>query len=78
MVNLKPIIKFLTDNGFKQLSDNSFTNNECQVDILESSYYCVNFKDDTEECSMYSQTLNIYWLVGVLTWYNLIDKNFKI
>lgn len=69
---------FLEKNGFKQDSNGTFINGICAVRVSDF-FYCVGTHESNfgEQWFMYSQDLNIYWLVGVLTWYGLIDKNYK-
>jgi hypothetical protein len=78
---LKPVRKFLEDNKFSLLKGERdvYVNDLCMVRIF-SDYYQVssNKWPDTDEYGyLCSKDLNIYWLVGVLTWYGLIDKNYK-
>lgn len=68
------IIKFLELNGL-EYKNGSWENDKCIVTIQDDHYH-LTFKDSLE-WNMFSNDLNIYWLVGVLTWYDLIDKNFK-
>jgi hypothetical protein len=62
---------FLENNGFIETEKNTFKNEKC---IVKSSFdgYEVSF----DECSCYSNDFSIYWLIGYLTYYNLIDKNY--
>ena len=87
----KPIFEFLNKNDIEEFSyfeyevDDQqyngkyvkYSNKNCVITIHEKRFD-VTFKTETgEQGTMYSKDLNIYWLVGVLTWYNLIDKNYK-
>lgn len=72
---------FLEKNGFK-LHDNlySWINGKCTVNVYsEHGYYdIIMFAGNYGESGrMYSNDLNIYWLIGVLTYYGLIDKNYN-
>ena len=75
------VIDFLVKNGFTWMEKNSYANDMCNVvyeelksDNKKIGYYAVsNNNGDT----MYSSTLEIYWLIGVLTYYGYIDKNYK-
>ena len=61
---------FLKNNGFKK-TGNVYMNDKCTITI--SDHYCImNLQRDT----IYSDDLDIYWLVGILTWYGYIDKNY--
>lgn len=66
---------FLEKNGFT--SDNEgyfFYSKTCRVTI-NSDYYSVLFYEDFK--TIHSVNLNIYWLIGVLTYHRLIDKNYN-
>jgi hypothetical protein len=78
---LKPVRKFLEDNGFflPEGESDIYMNDKCMVRIF-SDYYQVHsnkWPDTAEYGFLVSGNLNIYWLVGVLTWYGLIDKDYK-
>lgn len=71
---------FLEKNGFDVDSNGVFTNGLCEVRINEQDLYYVvgrNEFDLGEYGFMFSHDLNIYWLIGVLTYYGLIDKNYE-
>ncbi len=68
------IIAFLKKNGFIRMKKNSYTNDKCNVVIL-SNGYCVA---DNSGYEMFSKNCNIYWLIGVLTYYDFIEKDYKI
>jgi len=71
---MKDVIDFLKRNGFEEIEPNSFVNDRgCNV-VIEDKEYAVA---DTEGYVDYSNDLNIYWLVGYLTWRGFIDKNYK-
>jgi len=78
----KEIIDFLEINGFKKAKDkrdqtiwNTYKNDLCIIYIdMDKEYYKVT---NNEGWSMYSDNLVIYWLIGVLTYNNLMDKNYK-
>jgi hypothetical protein len=68
---------FLEKNGFKQDSNGTFINGICAVRKSDYNYCIGTYENDFgEEGFMFSQDLNIYWLIGVLTYYGLIDKNY--
>jgi hypothetical protein len=69
---MKDVIKFLKLNGFKKIETNSYANDRCNVVLEKDSYAVANNSGD----AMYSKDLNIYWLIGVLTYYNYMDKNY--
>jgi hypothetical protein len=64
---------FLIKNGLKECGDNCYINELCSVMILNNHYEVKNEEGST----IYSTDLNIYWLIGVLTYYNYIPKNYK-
>lgn len=67
-----PAAEFLKLNGFFQEKENTFSNKTCFIEI-HHDYYSVTDK----EGSMYSHDLNIYWLIGVLTYRGHLEKNYK-
>lgn len=77
---LKPVRKFLEDNGFSLLegTHDVYKNDLCVVRIFADHYQVHSDKwpDVNEYGYLVSRDLNIYWLIGVLTWYGLIDKNY--
>lgn len=83
-MELNPYIgPFLTKNGFlKQLirkneyRDNVYYNLECTVTILEDCYEILFEDDFGGEVTMYTDNWSIPQLVGILTWHDLIDKNY--
>lgn len=66
-------IAFLKKNGFKRIERNSYANSMCNV-VIDLWNYSV--ADNTGN-TMYSKDLNIYWLIGVLTYYGYMDKNYN-
>ncbi|WP_372650838.1 hypothetical protein [Draconibacterium sp.] len=67
------VISFLENNGFEKLTDNNYWNDTCNVKFQDGGGYAVSDKLDN---TMYSIDNNIYWLIGVLTYYGFIDKNY--
>ena len=70
---MKDVIAFLKKNGFKRIEKNSYANNMCNVVISKTGYEVANNNGDT----MYSENLQIYWLIGMLTYYGFMDKNYN-
>ena len=70
---MKGIIAFLKRNGFKRMEKNSYANELCNVVFQEDGYEV----SDNEGNSMYSGDVNIYWLIGVLTYYGYMDKEYS-
>lgn len=82
---MENVIKFLTENGFtlrEDLDGQVLSNGKCLIQIVPPSdktvkgYYAVTIVSP-QHGTIYSDDLNLYWLVGLLTWYNLIDRNYK-
>lgn len=71
---MKAIIEFLEKNGFKRIEENSYSNDLCNVVIEKDHYVLANNEGDV----MYSPNLNIYWLIGALTYLGFMDKNYKV
>ena len=68
---------FLLRNDFKQVKENTFTNDKCTVIILEDCYQVIFDYPEVGEVSTYTDSLSMYHLVGILTWYDLLDRNYK-
>jgi hypothetical protein len=85
MEAIEYITEFLVKNGFEKCPL-YFENSKCRITIHEGinlgesstpGYYEIYIKDyDGEPASVYSRDLNIYWLVGTLTWDDLISKDY--
>lgn len=60
---------FLERNGFFLVEENSYANSKCNVIITSDNYEVANHEGDVT----YSNDLNIYWLIGFLTYYNFIE-----
>ena len=65
------IESFLLKNGFKKKKF-YYGNNNCSVMIYENQII-IEFNHTT-----LANKLDIYWLIGILTYHNLINKNYKI
>lgn len=70
---MKAVKDFLKKNGFEEIDD-LYANDKCAV-VVHSKYYQVVFFEDGG--CMCSEDLNIYWLIGVLTYYGLLNKNYN-
>lgn len=74
---------FLLRNGFSkskirnnEYKDNVYYNLECIITVLES-YYEIRFDEpEAGEVLMYTDSWSIPHLVGLLTWHDLIDRNY--
>lgn len=77
---LKPVRKFLTDNGFEAVEGEKdiYKNDKCIVRIMNDHYMVESdgWPDIKEYGFICSRDLSIYWLIGVLTWYELIEKDY--
>jgi len=76
---MNDVERFLDRNGLKlddkpTLTYKMYKNDKCEVILWKDHYEIYNVE---EEGTVYSSDLNIYWLIGYLTYYNLIDKNYK-
>ena len=70
---MKTIIGFLKRNGFERMEVNSYANDRCNVVFQEGGGYAVA---NSEGDVIYSLDNNIYWLIGVLTRFGYIEKNY--
>lgn len=68
------VIQFLKRNEFRQkgVLENVLTNDKCEVRIYDAQY-----EVEDEHGTMYSDNLNIYWLIGVLTYRGFMNKEYK-
>ena len=69
--DVKYIEEFLINNGIKKYDTNCYINEHCSI-IINDNYYEIKNEDGL----MFSNDLNIYWLIGILTYNNYIDKNY--
>jgi hypothetical protein len=70
---MKDVKSFLTLNGFIENEPNFFINDFCSVEMQKDGYAVA----DNEGSVMYSDGLNIYWLIGMLTYYGYMPQNYK-
>ena len=72
------ITLFLLKNGFLKKTEGSiYTNPKCTVTVLEDCYKINYDHPEHGEVSTYTDSWSIPHLVGVLTWNDFIDKNYK-
>lgn len=71
---MEEIIEILKKNGFINTDYFIFENKKCKIKI-NKDYYEVFLKK--ENGTMYSDSLEIYWLIGVLIYNDCIDKFIK-
>ena len=75
---LNPYIgPFLLRNGFEKKEDNIYSNSKCTVIVTEDQYQIIFDYPEYGEVSTYTDSPSIIHLVGILTWNDLIDKNYK-
>lgn len=65
--------EFLIKNGFAKTELNHYVNYTCEVVIMGDCYNIIE-----NSGSVFSDNLNIYWLIGYLTYYNFIDKDYVL
>lgn len=63
---------FLTANGFRK-EGNLFVNNLCTITVFKN-YFGIKYGIG----EMFSDNKNLYWLIGFLTFHELMDKNYVI
>lgn len=68
---------FLTRNGFKKMNETDYASLTCTVRVLENGYEIQFNNPDFGEGSLYTDNFSIPQLVGILTWHNLIDRNYS-
>lgn len=75
--------EFLTKNGFKPNGSASWTNDKCQVTMHGKREHFFEITSSAlpgfegQEMSFYSQNSSIYWLIGNLTYFDLMPKDYK-
>ena len=73
------VIQFLLKNGFTRIGEGIYMNLKCIVKIHADNYEVeFKMKDSEEMGTMYSPDINIYWLIGMLTYQNLIPRDYKL
>ena len=71
---------FLESNGFVEEVPYVFIGDKCklEIDIVDDVYH-IRWRDKNNSQNLLtSENLNIYFLIGFLTYNGLIDRNFKI
>ena len=69
------VASFLERNSFKTVKSNQFVNGLCIVTVLPEIYK-INFTNYDGDFEMYTDSWSIPHLVGVLTWHDLLDRNY--
>tara|TARA_R110000868_G_C10668592_1_gene746398 strand:+ start:334 stop:666 length:333 start_codon:yes stop_codon:yes gene_type:complete len=75
---LNPYIgPFLRMNGFSSAIENRYSTLVCTITVHDN-YYEIQFNEpEVGEVAMYTDSWSIPHLVGLLTWHDLIDRNYK-
>lgn len=68
----KSVTEFLRENRFIPQSENVYSNGNCTLTITEQGYEIRDMYNNT----MYSKDHNIYWLIGLLTYFKFMDRNY--
>ncbi len=63
---------FLKKNDFKQLDGVTYINKKCKVVIGKRGYIVTSGENYVSSSSDY----NLYWLIGVLTYLEYINRNY--
>ena len=77
---IKEVFQFLEMNGLEKINENSYKNDKCTVIVTDDHYEIVSIIEGGQDIGLYrmhSDDLNIYWLIGVLTYYRYIDRDYK-
>ena len=73
--NINQIVPtFLIKNGFIEKDKTHFNNEKVEIIIHDEEYYEII----DGEYHMYSKDINIYWLIGTLTYHDWMVKNYVI
>ena len=70
------IASFLLKNGFEEIGGDSYRNPKCTITVLDACYKITFDHLEHEEVSTYTDSWSILHLVGILTWHDLIDRNY--
>jgi len=76
----KQIEEFLIKNEFEPKGEDEFFNERCSIVYHKEKHktkFVGFYEFKFEDGSIFSRDENIYYLIGVLTYYNLINKNYK-
>lgn len=73
LYQLYPLAYFLILNGFKEVAPGAYGNKRCLVMFLSDCTKIVNKQGD----AAYNKGHDIYWIIGYLTYYRYMKKNFK-
>ncbi len=79
---IEDLKNLLVPNGFIYYKNpaNFFSNGKCRIILRKNENgngYCDFYEISTPEGICCSSDPNIYWLIGYLTYYGLMDKNYK-
>lgn len=76
-----PVVEFLRRNGFIEKvptfdGPTILYTKTCEVSINEKTY-SIDYRLHGGLYTAYSDNLNIYWLIGFLTYNNLMSRDYK-
>ena len=72
---IKEIVSFLKKNGFKLVEKNGYSNDKCNV-YIGLRTLMISYKSG-KSCYEYFGD-NLFWMIGFLTSFGFIDKNYKL
>ena len=75
---LVPVREFLVSNGFRELREGEWGNGLCVVRVENCSYEVEsdNWLGVEGFGVMRGSDMSVYWLIGVLTWYGFIRREY--
>ena len=74
--------EFLLLNGFRKMNRGYYDDfdsycNDGDKDYCKIGIHKTYYSVESRAGSIYSDNLSIYWLIGILTYHGLMDKNYK-
>jgi len=72
---IKEIVSFLKKNGFKLVEKNGYLNDRCNV-YIGARTLMISYKSGKSGYEYFGD--NLFWLIGFLTSFGFIDKNYKL
>lgn len=72
------VIDVLIRNGFIEITENQFSGEHCYI-CIEDEYYKVSHYDKNflEHMDWFSKDLDIYSLMGYLSWNDFIERGYS-
>lgn len=76
---MKELIEFLELNGFKKIDHDIYQNNRCYIRFISNDEEeLVKVLFDGNKSTQWSlDGMSLHTLIGYLTYYELMDKNYK-